>query len=54
VFQQCIIIGNLGRDPEMRYTPEGIPVTTFTLEGSVSYAWLFVSIRGTMKRGLNA
>jgi len=23
------IIGNLGRDPEMRYTPAGKPVTTF-------------------------
>jgi len=24
-----MIIGNLGRDPEMRYTPSGQPVTTF-------------------------
>ncbi|MBI5653353.1 MAG: single-stranded DNA-binding protein [Chloroflexi bacterium] len=25
------IIGHLGRDPEMRYTPNGKPVTTFTV-----------------------
>jgi len=25
------IIGNLGRDPEMRYTPNGRPVTTFSV-----------------------
>ncbi len=26
-----IIVGNLGRDPEMRYTPEGQPVTEFSV-----------------------
>jgi len=26
-----MIIGNLGRDPEMRYTPSGRPVTTFKI-----------------------
>jgi single-strand DNA-binding protein len=25
------MIGNLGRDPEMRYTPDGRPVTTFSV-----------------------
>lgn len=25
------LIGNLGRDPEMRYTPQGTPITTFTI-----------------------
>lgn len=25
------IIGNLGRDPEMKYTPSGKPVTSFTV-----------------------
>jgi single-strand DNA-binding protein len=28
---KAIIIGNLGRDPEMRYTPTGKPVTTFSV-----------------------
>lgn len=31
------IIGHLGRDPEMRYTPAGKPVTTFTV--AVSRTW---------------
>ena len=31
------IIGHLGRDPEMRYTPSGRPVTTFTV--AVSRTW---------------
>jgi single-strand DNA-binding protein len=29
-----MIIGNLGRDPEMRYTPSGKPVTTFSVATS--------------------
>ena len=32
------IIGNLGRDPEMRYTPNGKPVTSFTV--AVSRTWI--------------
>src|SRR3990172_9769386 len=28
-INKAIIIGNLTRDPEMRYTPDGQPVTTF-------------------------
>ena len=31
------IIGHLGREPEMRYTPSGKPVTTFTV--AVSRSW---------------
>ena len=31
MYQQCIIMGNLGRDPEMRYTPNGKAVTVFTV-----------------------
>jgi len=30
-FCKLMIIGNLGRDPEMRYTPTGRPVTQFTV-----------------------
>jgi len=29
-----MIIGHLGRDPEMRYTPSGKPVTTFSVATS--------------------
>lgn len=31
MFQQMIIVGNLGRDPEMRYTQSGVPVTNFSV-----------------------
>jgi single-strand DNA-binding protein len=31
------IIGHLGKDPEMRYTPSGRPVTTFSV--AVSRSW---------------
>ncbi len=37
MFQQTIIVGNLGRDPEMRYTPDGTPVTSFSV--AVSRRW---------------
>ncbi len=30
-YQRLIIVGNLGRDPEMRYTPDGTPVTSFSI-----------------------
>ena len=30
-YQKVIIVGNLGRDPEMRYTPDGTPVTSFSV-----------------------
>jgi single-strand DNA-binding protein len=30
-LNKCMIIGNVGRDPEMRYTPQGTPVTSFSV-----------------------
>jgi len=30
-FQEVTIVGNLGRDPEMRYTSDGVPVTSFNV-----------------------
>ena len=35
-FAKAMIIGNLGRDPEMRYTPSGRPVTEFSVAVSQS------------------
>jgi single-strand DNA-binding protein len=32
-----MIIGNIGRDPELRYTPSGKPVTSFSLASSRSW-----------------
>jgi single-strand DNA-binding protein len=31
MYQKLILIGNLGRDPEMRYTADGTPVTSFSV-----------------------
>ncbi len=36
-FHTVILIGNLGRDPEMRYTPSGQPVTSFSVASNRSY-----------------
>ncbi len=30
-FNKIILVGNLGRDPELRYTPQGNPVCTFSI-----------------------
>ena len=37
MFNKITIIGNLGRDPEMRYTPSGNPVTTFSVATNRRY-----------------
>ena len=31
MYQKTIVVGHLGRDPEMRYTPDGTPVTSFSI-----------------------
>jgi single-strand DNA-binding protein len=31
MFNKIILIGNLTKDPELRYTPQGTPVTSFRL-----------------------
>ncbi len=36
-LNKCMIIGNLGRDPEMRYTPSGQSVTQFTVAVNRNY-----------------
>jgi single-strand DNA-binding protein len=33
-FQRLTLIGHLGKDPEMRYTPTGVPVTSFNVATS--------------------
>lgn len=30
-FNKVILVGNIGRDPELRYTPQGTPVCSFTM-----------------------
>jgi single-strand DNA-binding protein len=36
-LNKVLIIGRVGRDPEMRYTPSGRPVTTFSVGASRSW-----------------
>lgn len=36
-LNKVMVIGHLGKDPEMRYTPSGRPVTTFSV--AVSRSW---------------
>ncbi len=36
-MNKIIVIGNLGRDPEMRYTPNGQGVTSFSVASSRRY-----------------
>ncbi len=37
MYQQITLIGNLGNDPELRYTPSGVPVASFNL--AVKKSW---------------
>ena len=37
MFHTIIIVGNVGRDPEMRYTPAGQAVTSFSVATSRNY-----------------
>ena len=37
MYQLILLVGYLGRDPEMRYTPTGQPVTSFSLATSRKY-----------------
>lgn len=34
MYQKVILVGHLGGDPEMRYTPSGTPVTNFSVATS--------------------
>lgn len=37
MFNKIILIGNLTRDPDVRYTPSGMPVTTMRLAVTSKY-----------------
>lgn len=38
MYQHTVIVGNLGKDPELRYTGDGTPVTTFSV--AVNKRWV--------------
>ena len=52
MYQKLIIIGNLGREPEMRFTPNGDPVTSFSVATSRKHGerdetcWFRISVWG--------
>lgn len=59
MYQKVIIVGNLGRDPEMRYTPSGQAVTSFSVATNRQYTnnngekvkettWFRISVWGRM------
>lgn len=37
MYQRVVIVGYLGSDPEMRFTPSGVPVTSFSV--AVNRRW---------------
>lgn len=59
MYQKLIIIGNLGRDPEMRFTPDGNPVTQINVATSRRYkdndetTWFRVSVWGKQAESVN-
>ncbi len=38
MYQTLILIGNLGKEPEMRFTPSGVPVATLSVATNRRYS----------------
>jgi len=64
MYQRLVLVGNLGRDPEMRYTPQCTPVTSFPVATSRRYnttdgqtkeetLWFRVSVWGKQAETVN-
>jgi single-strand DNA-binding protein len=64
MYHTVIILGNLGRDPEMRYLPSGQPVTTMNIATNHKYTdsdgqlvkettWFRVSVFGKQAESSN-
>lgn len=64
MFQKLIVVGNLGKDPEMRFTPSGQAVTNFNVATSRQYTaadgqtvketcWFRVSVWGKQAEACN-
>ena len=59
MYSKIIIIGNLGSNPEQRFTPSGDPVTTFSVATSRKYGekdettWFRVSVWGKQAESCN-
>lgn len=64
MYQSITVVGRLGRNPEMRYLPNGDPVTSFTIATDRVYkdksgqqvketAWFRVSVFGAQAENVN-
>lgn len=64
MYQRLVLVGNLGRDPEMRYTPNGTAVTQLSVATSRKWtdasgqlkeetAWFRVSVFGKQAETCN-
>lgn len=64
MYHKIMLVGNLGRDPEMRYTPAGQAVTNFSMATSEKWTgadgqlqertiWWRVSVFGKMGEACN-
>ncbi len=64
MFQQITVVGYLGRDPEMRFTPSGQAVTSFSIATNRSYTnnsgqkvdettWFRISVWGAQAESCN-
>ena len=64
MFQQLTLVGYLGRDPEMRFTPNGQAVTSFSIATNRSYTnnsgqkvdettWFRISVWGAQAESCN-
>jgi single-strand DNA-binding protein len=64
MYHKIILVGNLGRDPEMRYAPSGDPITNFSMATSEKWTgqdgqrqertiWWRVSVWGKQAENVN-
>jgi single-strand DNA-binding protein len=64
MYHKIILVGNLGRDPEMRYAPSGDPITNFSMATSEKWTgqdgqkqertiWWRVSVWGKQAETVN-
>jgi len=59
MYQKLIIVGNLGRDPEMKYLPDGNAVTSFAVatsrkvSGEKETVWFRISVWGKQAETCN-
>lgn len=58
-YEQIVIVGNVGKEPEMRYTPSGVAVTSFSVAVNSQHGedkttkWFRVSAWGKLAEACN-